>query len=65
MPHKPGSKAYRDQQRERLVRLGVFGCQLIEQLVVDLMRRGRRPREAWRLACELTQDEVAARLNQI
>ncbi len=65
MPHKPGSKAHRDQQRERLVRLGVYGHQLIEQLVVDLMRRGRRPREAWRLAWELTQDEVAARLNQI
>ncbi|MGH3835304.1 MAG: tetratricopeptide repeat protein [Pseudonocardiaceae bacterium] len=65
MPHKTGSKAYRDQQRERLVRLGVYGRQLIEQLVVDLMRCGRRPREAWRLACELTQGEVAARLNQV
>jgi tetratricopeptide (TPR) repeat protein len=65
MPRKPGSKAYRDQQRERLVQLGVDGRQLIEQLVADLMRYGYRPREAWRLACELTQDEVAARFNQI
>lgn len=65
MPHKPGSKAYRDQQRERLVKLGVDGRQLIEQLVADLIRCGRRPREAWRLAWELTQDEAAARFNQI
>src|ERR687894_127273 len=65
MPHKQGSKAYRDQQRERLARLGVDGRQAIEQLVADLMRRGHRPREAWRLACELTQDEVAARFNQL
>jgi tetratricopeptide (TPR) repeat protein/transcriptional regulator with XRE-family HTH domain len=65
MPRKPGSKAYRDQQRQRLVRLGVDGRQLIEQVVADLMRCGCRPREAWRLAHELTQDEVAARFNQI
>jgi transcriptional regulator with XRE-family HTH domain len=65
MPHKPGSKAYRDRQRERLARLGVDSRQAIEQLVADLMRRGYRPREAWRLACELTQEEVAARFNQV
>jgi tetratricopeptide (TPR) repeat protein/transcriptional regulator with XRE-family HTH domain len=64
MPRKPGSKPYRDQQRERLVRLGLDGRQLIEQVVADLMRCGCRPREAWRLACELTQEEVAARFNQ-
>jgi transcriptional regulator with XRE-family HTH domain len=65
MPPKPGSKAYRDQQRERLARLGVGGRQLTEQLVTDLIRCGYRPREAWRMACELTQHEVAARFNQI
>jgi len=65
MPFKPGNKAYRAQQRERLIQLGVDGRQLIEQLVADLMRCGYRPREAWRLACELTQDEVAARFNQM
>ena len=65
MPRKPASKAYRDQLRERLVRLGVDGHQLIEQVVTDLMRCGCRPREAWRLAWELTQDEAAARFNQI
>jgi tetratricopeptide (TPR) repeat protein/transcriptional regulator with XRE-family HTH domain len=65
MARRPGHKAYRDQQRDRLVRMGIEGRQLIEQLVADLMRCGYRPREAWRLACELTQDEVAARFNQI
>lgn len=65
MPHKPGSKAYRQQQRERLVRLGVGGRQAIEQLVADLMCCGYRRREARRLACELTQDEVATRFNQL
>lgn len=65
MPHKPGSKAYRQQQRERLVRLGVGGRQAIEQLVADLMCCGHRRREARRLACELTQDEVATRFNQL
>ncbi|MGH8601362.1 MAG: ATP-binding protein, partial [Gammaproteobacteria bacterium] len=65
MLHKPGSKPYRDHLRERLVRLGVEGRQLIEQVVADMMRCGYRPRQSWRLACELTQDEVAARFNQI
>jgi tetratricopeptide (TPR) repeat protein/transcriptional regulator with XRE-family HTH domain len=65
MPRKLGNKAYRDQQRERLTRLGVDGLQLIEQLLTDLIRCGCRPREAWRLARELTQNEVAARFNQI
>jgi tetratricopeptide (TPR) repeat protein/transcriptional regulator with XRE-family HTH domain len=65
MPPRRGSKAYRDHQRERLIRLGVEGRQLVEQLVTDLIRCGNRPREAWRLARELTQDEVAARFNQI
>jgi tetratricopeptide (TPR) repeat protein/transcriptional regulator with XRE-family HTH domain len=61
---KPGSKPYRDKQRERLARLGLHGRQLTEQVVADLMRCGCRPREAWRLAYELTQEEVAARFNQ-
>src|ERR687894_211080 len=65
MSRKRGSKAYRDQQRERLVRLGVSGHQLIEQVVTDLIHCGFRPREAWRLAYELTQAEVAARFNQM
>ena len=66
MPRKSGSsKAYRDHQRERLLKLGLDGRQLIERMVLDLMRCGCRPREAWRLAWELTQDEVAARFNQL
>ncbi|MGH3782189.1 MAG: tetratricopeptide repeat protein [Pseudonocardiaceae bacterium] len=65
MARRSAGKAYRDQQRERLVRLGVHGRQLIEQLVTDLIRSGCRPREAWRLAYELTQDEVATRFDRI
>ncbi|HYZ38884.1 MAG TPA: hypothetical protein VE673_19595, partial [Pseudonocardiaceae bacterium] len=47
------------------MRLGVAGQQLVELLVVDLLHCGCRPREAWRLAHELTQNEVAARFNQM
>ena len=65
MARRSAGKAYRDQQRERLIRLGVRGRPLIEQLVTDLMRCGCRPREAWRLAHELTQDEIAARFDRI
>jgi tetratricopeptide (TPR) repeat protein/transcriptional regulator with XRE-family HTH domain len=65
MTHKPATKAYRDRQRARLMSFGVDGHQLVEQLVVNLMHCGYRPREAWRLASELTQDEVAARFNQM
>jgi len=65
MARRSAGKAYRDQQRERLIRLGVRGRPLIEQLVTDLMRCGCRPREAWRLAHELTEDEIAARFDRI
>jgi len=65
MPRKPSSKAYRDQQRERLGKLGVEGRQLIEQIAADLINNGYRTRKAWRLARELTQEEAAARFNQI
>src|SRR5437868_4364610 len=65
MPRKPGSKALwcsttGASDRIRSVRAAVHrtGC-------VDLMRRGCRPREAWRSACEPTQDEAAVRLNQV
>jgi transcriptional regulator with XRE-family HTH domain len=65
MGRKPGNKAHRNQLRARLARLGVEGRQLIEQVVAELARSGYRPREAWRLAHELTQEEVAARFNQV
>ena len=41
------------------------GRQLIELVAPDLMNSGCRPREAWRLARELTQEEAAARFSQI
>jgi tetratricopeptide (TPR) repeat protein/transcriptional regulator with XRE-family HTH domain len=59
------NKTYCDQQRRRLAKLGLVGRQLIEQLVADLMRRGCRPREAWRLACGFTQEQVADGFNKI
>src|SRR6478672_345308 len=65
MARRSVGKAYRGQQRERLVRLGLHGRQLIEKLVTDLLRCGCRPREAWRLAHELTQEEIATRFDRI
>ncbi len=65
MARRSVGKAYREQQRERLVRLGLHGRQLIEKLVTDLLRCGCRPREAWRLAHELTQEEIATRFDRI
>lgn len=65
MAPRPTTKAYRDQRRERLIKLGLVGRHVIEQLVIDLIGRGCRPREAWRLACNFTQDQVAARFNEI
>ncbi len=62
---RPVTKAYRDQQRDRLIKIGLVGRHLTEQLVTDLMRCGCRPRKAWRLARELTQQEVAERFNKI
>lgn len=58
--------AYRDRVRARLIALRFSEQTLIEQLAADLMTRcGRRPREAWRLANELSLDETAARYNTV
>lgn len=63
---KIGSKAYRDRLRAQLVALGFTGERLVQQLAEDLlMRCGKRPREAWRLANEFSLDEVAVRGNTI
>ncbi|HZS20207.1 MAG TPA: tetratricopeptide repeat protein [Pseudonocardiaceae bacterium] len=61
---KPASKAYQDQLCERMSELGLQRHQIIEQIVADLMRCGCRPREAWRLAWQFTQEEVAKRFNE-
>lgn len=61
---KPGSKPHRAQLRNRLTALGFQSEEIITQLCAELIRNcGRRPREAWRLARELSLDEVAARFN--
>lgn len=63
---KPGSKPYRDQLRTRLIAVGFPDAQLVEQVAADLISRcQKRPREAWRLAAELSLDEAAARYNTI
>jgi transcriptional regulator with XRE-family HTH domain len=63
---KAGTKAYRDQLRAQLVELGFIGNQLTEHLATDLITKcGKRPREAWRLANELSLDEVAVRGNTV
>lgn len=61
---KPGSKAHRDRLRARLIALGFPDPEIKQQIVDDLLRNcGKRPREAWRLADELSLDEAAARFN--
>ncbi|GGL42422.1 hypothetical protein GCM10014719_49680 [Planomonospora parontospora subsp. antibiotica] len=63
---KPGSKLHRDRLRARLAVLGFSGERLTRKLYEELVREcGCRPREAWRLACGLSLDEVAARFNTL
>lgn len=61
---KPGGRQHRRQLRARAAELGLAGAELIAQVADDLTRRcGLRPRVAWRLACDLSLDEAAARYN--
>ncbi|MFI0445137.1 NB-ARC domain-containing protein [Actinomadura sp. 6N118] len=61
---RPGSKPYRDRLRARLLGLGFDDRRITEQVCADLIQHcGRRPREAWRLANELSLDEAAMRFN--
>jgi hypothetical protein len=48
----PGGKPYRDRLRADLVKAGVTGLCLTEQVAADLARQGMRPRQAWRHASE-------------
>lgn len=57
-----GSKAQRDQLRRTMRE---DGCTL-DQIAIEMMTRwGFRPRQAWRHAHGLTQDEVAAQYNRL
>ncbi len=60
-----GNRPYRDQLRARLARRGLSGPRLAEVVARDLLRFGFRPRKAWRLACELSQEQAAERFNTI
>ncbi|MFE3195865.1 tetratricopeptide repeat protein [Nocardia sp. NPDC059240] len=55
--------AVRQQLRQILVSAGLSDHDLLEPLVAELRQRGCRPRKAWRLANELTQEKVAAAYN--
>ncbi|MGV9820163.1 tetratricopeptide repeat protein [Nocardia xishanensis] len=57
--------AERRRLRAFLTGLGLTEHQLLEPLAGELRQRGCRPRQAWRLANELTQSAVAERYNQI
>src|SRR5205807_5788412 len=61
----PGSKPYRDRLRDELLKAGVTGQCLTEQIAADLARQGMRPRKAWRNANELSQHVVAMRFNEV
>jgi hypothetical protein len=59
-------RAYVAELRTRLVGLGFAeGPALNEQVLADLVRQGKRPREAWRLAAGLSLDAAAARVNEV
>jgi transcriptional regulator with XRE-family HTH domain len=60
-----GDKPYRERLRARLARRGLSGPRLTEVVARDLLGFGIRPRKAWRLACELSQEQAAERFNLI
>ncbi|WP_330184571.1 tetratricopeptide repeat protein [Nocardia sp. NBC_01503] len=55
----------RKQLRGILRRIGLRENELLEPLAAELRQRGCRPRKAWRLANELTQQEVAEEFNRL
>ncbi|TQM30159.1 tetratricopeptide repeat protein [Nocardia bhagyanarayanae] len=57
--------AERRRIRAFLTGLGLTEHQLLEPLAAELRQRGCRPRQAWRLANELTQSAVADHYNRI
>ncbi|WP_169815550.1 tetratricopeptide repeat protein [Nocardia inohanensis] len=55
----------RKELRRILVATGLRENELLEPLATELRARGCRPRKAWRLANELTQQEVADEFNRL
>lgn len=66
-PHDPGDVGAeaRKELRGFLLGLGLREHELLEPLADELRHRGCRPRKAWRLANELTQQEVAGEFNRL
>ncbi|MEV6215749.1 tetratricopeptide repeat protein [Nocardia sp. NPDC051833] len=44
--------------------LGLSDRELVAPMAAEMLRHGRRPRQAWRLANDLTQEAVAHRFNE-
>ncbi|QLY32207.1 tetratricopeptide repeat protein [Nocardia huaxiensis] len=64
-PCSPADKEERRGLRDKLHHLGITGRQLDEQLAAELRQRGHRPRVAWRLSRELSQQSVADEFNAL
>lgn len=63
---RPGNRAYRNKLRTRLITLGFDDQHIAGQVAQDLIFGcGKRPREAWRLARELSLDAAAEHFNAI
>ncbi|MFF5264647.1 hypothetical protein ACFY4C_37465 [Actinomadura viridis] len=63
---KRGTRPYRHRLRTRLISLGFTDQHIVEQVAQDLTARcGKRPRESWRLARELSLDAAAEQFNTI
>ncbi|WP_405486502.1 tetratricopeptide repeat protein [Nocardia sp. NBC_00511] len=54
----------RKELRRILLGIGLRENEMLEPLAAELRHRGCRPRKAWRLANEFTQQQVADRFNQ-
>ncbi|MGW2022472.1 hypothetical protein [Streptomyces decoyicus] len=64
--YKLGSKPHRRELRERLQTLGFSEDRICAAVAEELQRTCQmRPRQAWRLACEMALDEAAARYNAL
>ncbi|MFC9998378.1 tetratricopeptide repeat protein [Nocardia sp. NPDC127526] len=55
----------RKELRRILLGIGLREHELLEHLAAELRHRGCRPRKAWRLANELTQEAVASEYNRL
>ncbi|MFJ4653080.1 tetratricopeptide repeat protein [Nocardia sp. NPDC088792] len=62
---EPHDAQTRHELRRILLGIGLRENELLEPMAAELRQRGCRPRRAWRLANELTQEAVAAEYNRL